>query len=455
MRDYALLTLIAGLLPFCLFRPWIGALVWCWVGVMAPHRLSWDLRDLPISMMVGALLLVGWLFARDRRSVPWNGALAVLVLFFLYGTTTNLWAWAPDAAWDYWDKVWKMLLMLLVTTTLVYGRDRIRPLLFVAVFSVALFGVKGGIFSILTGGQHKVWVDGGSTIAGNNFLGLAFVMILPLLFAMAREEPKPWVRWALYASFWLTVLATIFTYSRGALLGLLVVLMLTLVKSKKLMLLLILCLPFAYPAKELLPGKWMERQETIVDYQEDTSAMQRIRAWTVAFKIAVDSPLTGAGANFEEGVTRTRWFGFVDQDLMGLGDLVHVAHSSYFQVLGWHGFPALALFLLMLMLAWTELQRLKRDSARYPPLRWIETYAWGIQIGLFGYAVSGAFLNAAYFDLLFLFVALSAMLRREVKQYLATEDAKTGNGRGKTSSQLPRRSIRRIRAAHFRTRVRN
>ena len=45
MRDIAVTLVIFGALPFILWRPYIGVLVWTWIGFMNPHRLAGDLRS--------------------------------------------------------------------------------------------------------------------------------------------------------------------------------------------------------------------------------------------------------------------------------------------------------------------------------------------------------------------------------------------------------------------------
>ncbi|HCX34147.1 MAG TPA: putative O-glycosylation ligase, exosortase A system-associated, partial [Rhodocyclaceae bacterium] len=53
MRDIAVTLAVFGSLPFILRRPWIGILVWTWLGFMNPHRLAWGFSTtLPFAMIV-------------------------------------------------------------------------------------------------------------------------------------------------------------------------------------------------------------------------------------------------------------------------------------------------------------------------------------------------------------------------------------------------------------------
>ncbi len=49
------------------------------------------------------------------------------------------------------------------------------------VASLGFYGVKGGIFTIATGGAYRVWGPPESFIEGNNELALALIMTIPLM----------------------------------------------------------------------------------------------------------------------------------------------------------------------------------------------------------------------------------------------------------------------------------
>lgn len=424
MRDLALTIVVFGLLPFCLMRPWIGVLTWYWLGIMNPHKLAFGFAvGFQFAMLVGAATLIGLLMTRSRKAIPWNGPLTLMLIFFIYTTMTTFFAWAPDAAWVQWDKVMKIVLMTGVTTMLIYGKERIRWLLLVAALSVGFYGVKGGIFTLTSGGVYRVEGPEGTFISGNTFLGLALIMALPLLIYLAREEMRPWLRKILYVTAGLTFLSAIFTYSRGALVGLACVLPLLFLKSNKKFLVILLALPVIYFGKDLIPEQLYKRTETIETYQEDHSSMQRVRAWWVAWNIAKDNPLTGAGFEFEYSPRVDRWFSYMPPEYRRFGESTHSAHSIYFQVLGQHGFVAFALFMGMMLWCLLKLRQIQVVARKSTEMVWIANYANGLQAGFVGYMVSGAFLSSAYFDMMYLFVAFSAILGRELTEAQAVQRA--------------------------------
>ena len=420
MRDIALTAVIFALLPVCFARPWIGVLAWYWFGLMNPHLLTWGFaRSWPFAMMIALATLTGALLARDRKPIPWNRELVLVVLLLGYFTFTTFFAWAPQAAWAYLEQLSKILLMTFVATVFIYGKQRVRALMLVIGLSLAFYGVKGAIFTVTTGGANHVQAPEAAFIGGNTFLGLALNMVIPVLVSLAREERTKAMRVFLNFCAACCVISTVFTYSRGAVLGLAVVLPLLFFKNPRkawgtMAFLLVAGLVTVFVAPEAL---W-KRTETIETYQQDRSAMQRLRAWGVAWNIAKDRPLTGAGFQFENSPDSARWFSYVEPGMEDYGPSTHAAHSVYFQVLGQHGFVALGLYLLLLVFALLTLTRIRRNALIYKETVWISTYAEGLRIGVLAWAISGAFLNAAYFDLYFVFVASTAILGRELSASL-------------------------------------
>ena len=255
-----------------------------------------------------------------------------------------------------------------------------------------------------------------SFISGNTFMGMAFTMILPVVVCLAREEERRWLRNLLYVAAGMTGISTIFTYSRGAYLGLAAVLPMMFLRSKRKWLVVAILVPVLFVVPMLVPESVYQRADLIENYETDRSANQRLQSWTVAWNIARDRPFTGAGFNFEYGSNiRDRWLAYSSDQYAWALRHAQAAHSIYFQVLGQHGFVALGLFMAVLVGTLVSLGRLRSRTATQPSLHWLSSYATGLQIGLVGYMVSGAFLSSAYFDLAYLFYALAAILWRELR----------------------------------------
>jgi putative inorganic carbon (hco3(-)) transporter len=423
MRDYVLTAVVFALVPVCFARPWLGILTWYWLGLMNPHRLTWEFAyTMPFAMLVGGATLLGVFFARDRRPIPWERELLLTALLMVCFLFTTFFAWAPSYAWAQLEKVGKIVLMTFVTTMFIYGKFRIRYLMLVVVGSLGYYGFKGGVWSIIHGGAEQVVGPEGSFIDGNTFLSLALNMVIPVMIALARDEERPWLRRFLYLLAVLSAISSLFSYSRGGWLGLAVVVLLLLLQLKGGTRILVLSalVVVALTAHSLLPERVFTRAGTLENIEEDCSANQRLMSWTVHWNVAKTYPLTGAGFQFENAEDG-RWLTFGDPKYAACFGSVSssAAHSIYFQILGQHGFVTFFIYMLLLIAVQLKLNRLRREAKRRPESAWIGTYALGLQIGLLSYMVSGAFLSSAYFDLAWLYFAVTVILSRELASQTA------------------------------------
>lgn len=429
MRDLVLLAIVTGLVPLILWRPWLGVLAWFWVGLMAPHGLTWGfMRTFPIATLIGGVTLLALLLARDRQSLP--GSREMFMMFVLVGFTalTSFFAVLPSAAWSQWQHFMKILLMTFVTPMLIYGSRRVIWLLLVVTFSVAFFGIKGGVFAVMTGGAHMVLGPPGSFLSGNTYVGLALVMVLPMVLVSARFFSEGWGATGLrvvdsnrklvghfcYGAFWLTAIAILATYSRGAFIGLVAIAPFLFLRMQRKGLLVFLTFIAVAIMGIAPPERLAERWGTIKTYEEDTSAMQRIQAWGVNWNMAKESPLVGKGfRNVEMGYRW--WVSYANFE----GSWAHALspHSLYFQWIGQHGFLGLAIFLLLVAFTFSTFGRIRRTAVQRTGQIWLAEFAWAIRVGLIGYLVAGAFLDVAYFNLLYAFVALAIIMKRELDQH--------------------------------------
>ena len=69
MRDILLTLLFAGLLPLALRHTWVGVLLYTWVSVMNPHRLTYGFaQNMPWAAVAAGATLISMLWnSRDLR----------------------------------------------------------------------------------------------------------------------------------------------------------------------------------------------------------------------------------------------------------------------------------------------------------------------------------------------------------------------------------------------------
>jgi probable O-glycosylation ligase (exosortase A-associated) len=411
MRDLAVLAIIFGSLPFILSRPYIGILVWSWISYMNPHRLTWSTQEFPVAAIVAVTLFLGILLSKEPKRLPWTPVTVTWLVFILWISLTTLFALVPDDAALQWKKVMKIQLISFLTLLLMQQRLRINWLVIVIVASIGFYAVKGGIFTALTGGIYTVWGPQGSFIGGNNEIGLAIIMMIPLMNYLRYIAPYKWLRMMLLGSILLSGLSVLATYSRGAFIAAGAMVIFLAWKSQKRFVFLAGILLVVPLLLTFMPERWHERMSSITEYSQDESAMGRINAWHFAFNLASDRILTGGG--FE--TFHPDLFHHYAPDPLD----IHDAHSIYFEILGEHGFIGLFLFLLLGLLAWRTAKWVVRQAHDAPDLRWAKHLAAMVQVSLVGYAVGGAFLGLAYFDFYYHLIGIIVLTRLLVERQLA------------------------------------
>jgi probable O-glycosylation ligase (exosortase A-associated) len=282
----------------------------------------------------------------------------------------------------------------------------------VIVFSIGFFGVKGAVFSIVSGGQNLVFGPADSFVSDNNALALALNMIIPIAWYLAKEESNKWVRMALLVTFAGSILAVIFTYSRSGFLGLATVMMLLFMKAnlgRKVLGAIALSFALIF-ALILVPQKWYSRMNTIETYDQDRSAMGRIEAWKLAWRIAIDRPFTGGGFGVINHKT------LYDKYYAEAGIRTGV-HSAYFEVLAESGFVAFSVFISLLFFSLLTLRKIRRRIRRFPDAHWVANICNMLEISIIAYGVCGAFLELASFDLIYHLVAAVMIIRLLAEQH--------------------------------------
>ena len=410
MRDVIIVGIILASLPLCFFRPYFGVLMWVWVAYFNPHRFCWGFAyNFPVATAIAIPTLLGILFSRKINGRLFVREAVLLLLFWAwlaitYVNATHIAIFA-DHLVDAQAKliaVSKALLMTFVLILLVTSKKKLDYLFLVTALSFGALAIKGTVFGVRTGGDFRVWGPPDSFVYDNNDLGLALNMTLPMMFYLAREAKSRWLRWALWISFFSSVGAILLTYSRGALLGLGIVLGALAMKSNRkaisalaLVLLALLVISFA-------PSAWMDRMGNFFHGNLDESAEGRLHAWHFAWELASQYPITGGG--FETFTPELEWRITPQYPFAG-------PHSIYFQTLGEQGFVGLGLFLFLIGSCFYSLRRLRKSVRGQPSFHWIVSYSNMLEVSFLGYIVSGSFLPRAYFDLWFQLVAAVVLLK--------------------------------------------
>lgn len=440
MRDIALTLIILGLVPLAIRRVEVGAYVWVWLSMMNPHKLTYGFaNNLPFAQLFAIITLIGFIFSNRKKPLPINGGTVILLLLLFWMTVTSVFAINnQEAVWSRWIFVMKIEIMLIITMMLLRGRQQIDWLIWMIVISIGFYGVKGGLWTLVKGGEGRVWGPPGGMLQENNALAVALVMILPMMFYLAQTTSKRWIRLALYFSMGSVLLSILGSQSRGALLALLAIGFLFGFKGKypfRTSLVLVVAIALAIG---FMPDSWTQRMDTIQTYGEDNSAMSRIYTWNTLWNLAVDRPLIGAGFAADNAVTFAL-YGPMDARFQAFQGQIFVAHSIYLQALGEHGFPGLLLYLSLGIWTWRTAGRTARLAEGQPDLaQWVPLLMRMSQVSILGFSIGGAFLSLMNLDVPYYFLAIIVLAQCATEQEIQTRLA---NGqKNKSSNQLNEKS---------------
>lgn len=384
--------------------PYVGVLLWSWFALQQPHQEAYGfVQTAPLNLLIAVVTLGAWFLSRERKIPPMGFIFWMLAIFCVWMLVNLFFCYDPAYSWPIWDRTWKTFLLGVVIAAMATNRTRLYTLTWIIVISLFYYGVKGGIFTIITGGHFQVVGPAASIIGDNNQLAVALLMTLPFANYLRGQIADKRIAGLLMAGILLTVISVIGSYSRGALIGLFALGSVGLLRARNRFAYLAVACPVIILIVLFMPEHFFQRMDTISTASQDASFEGRIYAWRVAYLYASDHFPFGAG--------------FYAPQLSAIfnrylpGQTPHAAHSIYFQVLGEQGFIGLSIYLIMLIAAFLRCSRIISVTRRVPEQRWAHDLAIAIQASLLVFCVAGAALSMAYYDLFVIELAMLLPLR--------------------------------------------
>lgn len=416
MRSIFVFISILSMVPMALIKPHIGVLLWSWISYMNPHRLTFGLAyDFQFLDVIAIATAVALLFSAEKKTVPSHPIMWLIVIYYLWTCLTTFLAVNPEDAMEKWIKFSKIILFTLLSMILLCSKNRLHAFIWIVCISIGFYGYKGGVFTLLTGGVSIVWGPQGSFFADNNHMALTLITTLPIVRYLSLAAPNKYLRVLALITMPIFLAAILGSHSRGAFLAGGAMIAFMVVRSNRKFVASVLAVMAVAGALIFMPDEWRERMDTIEQFSEDGSARGRMDMWAFTFRVTDDNPIVGGGFLVHYSADyRAR---YLPADVSG-----RAVHSIYFEVLGEHGYVGFFLYLLLAATAFFGAGTLTRLGRRSPEVSWAAELGPMIQTSLVGFAVGGAFLNLATFDLFYHVVAMVAIALTVVKKSLP-EDA--------------------------------
>jgi probable O-glycosylation ligase (exosortase A-associated) len=414
VRGLLVFAVVFAALPVALFYPFVGFLLWEWISFMSPHREAFGMASsFSFNFYIAAVTIIAWIFSLEPKSLPAQILPALMLAFALLTSLTTFFALEHAVAFELWNTHIKSFALALVVMAMVNSKLRVQAFIWVAAISIGYYAVKGAGFVLLTGSiGSRVFGPDNSMIADNNNLGLAMVMMLPVINYLRISSANRYIQLGCWIAIAMTIVAIVGTYSRGGFVGLIVVGFAFFLLSKHKIVSLIVAVAVSATIFVTAPQDWKDRMVGISDYEQDGSAQGRIEAWQTSWNLAADRPLVGGGfAAIEQKSVSSRY-------RPGSQAVARAPHSVYFQVLGDHGFLGLFLYLTIAFIATANLFRIQALTRGHEELEWANVLSRMLLISYAGFLMAGSFLSMAYYDVFLCMLALSVSLREIVRRQL-------------------------------------
>lgn len=404
----------------------LGAL---WKGLRREHVSLWFLCGYFLfeyvrpQILYPAIDILPWAFvfmvlallaAFSDKTVTWTRSplnkmfIGMAIIIFLSG----LFSYYPMAAWKERNTMLTWVIIYFLVISIVNTERR----LFLFLFAYMLYSLKMS--------QHGVvdWMSRGFSFASYGLIGspgwfrnsgeYAIQMLIFGSLAVAyvisfREhwgKIKKWVMIGLASTGYITVIGA---SSRGAQLALAVIVAWGLLKIRGGVKFLILVIGLSFALYHLLPEQQIKRFE---DSGEDKTSLQRLAYWKIGIELAKEHPVIGIGY--------MNWMPYVSKlypEGVGPLKIIQVPHSIYVQAAAEMGYTGLIFFILMALAAF-KLNIKTRKLAKNSDRKYFVFLSYGLDAGLIGFLVAGAFVTVLYYPFFWIQLAMIAMLHNIAKK---------------------------------------
>ena len=404
MRDYVVLIFLAGCIYAALKKPWLGVLSLAVFSYLNPHAYAWGfVRSLPVYYVLFLVVAFRTFTAKDKDSIPKDWRISVFILLWIYFAITSTQAYFPDIAWQRFWFITKIYLPFFFTLVLINTRFKLYCLVVTIATSIGIVAVKGGLFAILHGFSARVYGPPATQFEENNAFAVAMLICIPLLLIWQRETCNSLFKKGILLAIPIIYAASLCSWSRGALITMTVLTLMLILNSKHKFLAIPLVLVGAFFVKDYLPQEWFGRMHTLETYQEDSSAMSRIQAWTDGWNHTLEHPFVGAGFDGWREVTQRDW------------------HSSYVEMFSEHGFIAFGLWLSLIIGTLISMTTLPKKTFQVEGMEWVANYCFMLRASLICYMVGTAFLGLSYWDLLYHLIFIAVLVKKIALEELVSK----------------------------------
>jgi putative inorganic carbon (hco3(-)) transporter len=419
--DLAVTAVFIGLVLACFSRPHLLLLIYIWLDFIPYQQMSSGyFSQIPIALVLASLTMVSYCIY--GRTVPnkFHFLHFALMVWGIWITATTTWAVAPEAAWNKWDWAFKTIAVAAFAPLVIRTRLHIEALILVMLCAIGANVFVAAFKTMLGGGGYNtlsMLLKRMMGLGESSTLAVVAVMILPLARFISLHSlivgHRVLARLGYLTLLVLVPVCVVGTHARAGLLALLAWAGWAFLGLKHKLLTgsaAALCLYLSMP---YLPSSWWARMGTIETHDTEASASARIAVWLWTIDFARANPFGGGFSSYLVNTVEYSIDPSQSRTLRGAGKAFH---SIYFEILGEHGFPGIAIFALMVACFYTYAFRTYVAMRRSPENRWAADLSAAMALSMTVFLIGGAFIGVAFQPAHYLLFAVMIALRDIVGQ---------------------------------------
>ncbi len=380
-----------------LFSPFVGLLIYVCFAIVKPESLwYWSVPAGNYSRIIAIALLVGW-FINGMGN--WNlgrsrGILLALLAYLGWSCVSAAVSDNPTVGFAFVESLSKIVLPFVVGLTLIDSVAKLRQLAWTIMLSqgYVAFTLNESFYQ----GYNRLHEIGFGDM-DNNCVAIAMVAGAGLAFFLGLHEEKLWKKLLAFLCAGLMAHSIMFAFSRGGMLGLIIVGMVSFVLiPKKPAHYAVFALAILLGVRLAGPEVLNRFSSTFADQKErDESAQSRLDMWKICVDIMIAEPIVGIGP--DHFTINARKYGLAQGK---------EAHTLWLQIGAELGFPGLAAILTFYFLCMARCWPLRHAVPGDDPF--IADSARMIIAGLSGFLVSAQFVSLEGLELPYYIVLIGA-----------------------------------------------
>jgi probable O-glycosylation ligase (exosortase A-associated) len=373
-----------------LIDPFIGLLVYVCFGILKPEAVwPWSVPQANFSRMIAIALLAGWALRGLRGWDLGKGKAVIMALvgYLVWTIVGALRATDQTLAWGFVEQLAKIVIPIVVGSTMIDSIRKLKLLAWVILLSQAYPAFELNMTYL--GGYNQLRTEGFAGMDNNSY-AISLDTCCGVAIFMFFHTEKRWQRVIAGASLAMMAHAVLLSFSRGGMLGLVVVSTISFVilpKGRKEVVgfLLATCLGICLAGPQV-----RDRFRTAFSDSEhrDEAASSRLFFWKVCWDTMLENPVFGVGPDH-----MPMQFGRMGLRVYENGVLVdREAHTLWLQLGAELGFPGVLLLLSFYGIPVVRLWPIARGKKAVAD-PWLTYLSRMVIASLAGFAVSAQFVS--------------------------------------------------------------